>query len=135
LRGQIIVVDTTLKCETCYQISNPVESLVSLAPVFKLKYQPRRRTRRGVGGGRPPPQSWKCSGQTLFSGQAQVAQKSWMVKNISIQWKISRESLFFRASTSCSKCLNGKKINIQYIEKIQGTLYFSGQAQVAQKSW
>jgi len=27
------------------------------------------------------------------------------------------------------------KIYIQYIEKIQGTLCFSGQAQVAQKSW
>jgi len=41
LRGQTIVVDTTLKCETCYQISNPTESLVSLAPVFELKYQPQ----------------------------------------------------------------------------------------------
>jgi len=47
---------------------------------------------------------WKISGQTLFSGQAQVAQKSWKIKNLSIQWKI------------------------------QGKLYFTGQAQVPQKS-
>jgi len=34
------------------------------------------------------------SDQTLFSGQAQVAQKSWMIKNISIQLKISRQFCF-----------------------------------------
>jgi len=45
------------------------------------------------------------SGQTLLSGQAQVAQKSWMIK------------IF------------------QYSETFQGNSYFSGQAQVAQKSW
>jgi len=32
----------------------------------------------GSGAGRPPPRAWKISGQSLFSGQAQVAQKSWM---------------------------------------------------------
>jgi len=36
------------------------------------------------GGGRPPPRL-KNSGQTLFSGLAQVAQKSWKMKNISKQ--------------------------------------------------
>jgi len=45
------------------------------------------------------------SGQTLFSGQAKVAQKSWMIK------------IF------------------QYSEKFQGNSCFSVQAQVAQKSW
>jgi len=30
-----------LKCKTCFQISNSVESLVSLAPVFELKCQPQ----------------------------------------------------------------------------------------------
>jgi len=38
--------------------------------------------RGGGSGGRPPPQAWKISGLTLFSGQALVAQKSWMIKNI-----------------------------------------------------
>ena len=63
------------------------------------------RTRRGGRRGRPPPRTWKISGQTLFSGHALVAQKSWMIENISIQWKIP------------------------------GQLCFSGQVQVAQKSW
>jgi len=49
------------------------------------------RTRRR-GDGRP--HGLKYSGQTLFSGQAQVAQKSWKIKNISIQWKISGQLLF-----------------------------------------
>ena len=41
--------------------------------------------------------------QTLFTGHAQVAQKSWKIKNMSIHWKISGQILFFRASASCSK--------------------------------
>jgi len=63
-----------------------------------------RRTRRGTVE-LLPPLAWKFSGQTMFWGQAEVVQKSWIIKNIySIQW-------------------------------IQGTLCFSRQAQVAQKSW
>ena len=86
----------------------------------------------GVGeGGRPP--GLKNSGQTLFSGQAQLAQKSWMIKNISIQGKILGETLFFRASASCPKFWMIK--NIYSLQWIQGKLCFSGQAQVAQKSW
>jgi len=45
----------------------------------------------------------------------------------------SGQTLFFRASASCSKILNDKKY-IQYSEKFQGKLFVSGQAQVAQKS-
>ena len=60
-------------------------------------------TRWGVEGCSRP-SGFKNSGQTLFSGQPQVAQKSWKSKNISIQWKF------------------------------QGKLCFSGQAQVVQKS-
>ena len=46
---------------------------------------------RGEGsGGTAALLSWKFSGQTMFSGQAQVSQKSWMIKNISIRWKIPR---------------------------------------------
>jgi len=65
----------------------------------------------GVRGGvSAAPRARKVPGQTLFSGQAQVAQKSWMIKNTySIQWKNSRATLFFRASASCSKILNNKK--------------------------
>ena len=75
----------------------------------------------------------KISWQTLFSGQAQVPQKSWKIKNISLQWKISGQTLFFRASASCSKFWMIK--NIYSIQWIQGTLCFSGQTQVAQKYW
>ena len=65
-------------------------------------------------------------------GQAQVAQKLWMLKNISIQWKNSGQTLFFRASAKLLK--NPEWWNIQYSEKFQGNC-FSGEAQVDQKSW
>ena len=61
--------------------------------------------RSGVrGGGAAAPSGLKISGQTLFSGQAQVAQKSWKLK------------IF------------------QYSEKFQGKFCFSGQAQAVQNS-
>jgi len=104
---------------------------------------------------------WKIPGQLCFPGQAQVAQKSWIIKYIySVLW-IQGTLCFYRASASCSKLLNCKKY-IQYRETFQGklcfqvkhkfikilnikrtfttvkifraTLFFSGQAQVAQKS-
>jgi len=38
---------------------------------------------------------WRISGQICFSRQAQVAQKSWLIKIIkSIQWKFSGKTLF-----------------------------------------
>ena len=53
---------------------------------------------------------WKIPGKLCLSGLAQVAQKSWMIENTySIQWKIPGQTLFFRASASCSKILNNKK--------------------------
>ena len=87
----------------------------------------RRRMFMGVRGGvSAAPRARKVPGQTLFSGQAQVAQKSWMIKNTySIQWKNSRATLFFRASASCSKILNGKRY-IRYSENFQGKLCFQG---------
>ena len=52
---------------------------------------------------------WKISGQLCFSGQAQVAQKSWTIKNIhSIQW-IQGTLCFSVQAQSCSKILNGEK--------------------------
>ena len=90
-----------------------------------------RRTRRGVGeGGRPL--ALKISGQTLFLGQAQVAQKSRMVQNISVQWKIIAQILFFRARASCSKILNDKKYIFSTVKYFRAHSVFSGQAQVAQ---
>jgi len=104
---------------------------------------------------------WKIPGQLCFSGQAQVVQKSWIIK-IHIQYSKFRApsvipgkrkllesseckkyiqysekfqgNSVFRASAGYSKLLNNKKY-IQYSEKFQGTLCFSGQEQVAQKSW
>jgi len=114
-----------------------------------------RRTRRGVREGAPP--GLKNFGQTLFSGQAQVAQKSRMVQNISVPRKISGHTLFFRASASCSISLNVKSIfstaknfrasaNCSKILNVKSRLYsiqpkilgqtlLFGQEQVAQKSW
>jgi len=50
--------------------------------LFKLHVYTHRRTRRefALKFFMPSPPAWKISGQTLFSGQAQVAQKSWMIK-------------------------------------------------------
>jgi len=61
------------------------------------------------------------------SGQVQVATKSWRVKNIWRQWKISGKTLFIRASASCSKFWMIKKYIFNTVN--------SGQVQVAQKSW
>jgi len=47
-----------------------------------------------AGSGGAAATGLKNSGQTLFSGQAQLAQKSWKIKNISIQWKFSGQILF-----------------------------------------
>jgi len=58
------------------------------------------------GGGEGSPLAWKISGQTLLSGQAQVARKSWMINDITVN---PGHSLFFKANASCSKFLNDKK--------------------------
>ena len=61
----------------------------------------------------------------LFSGQAQVAQKSWMIKNISKEWKTSGQLCFSgQAQWGCSKILNDKIISIQW--KFQGNSVFQG---------
>jgi len=83
-----------------------------------------------AGVGRPP--GWKIKGK-LFSRQGEVAQKSWKIKNISLQWRIFGQILFFRASAGCSKFWMIK--NMYSMQWIQGTLCSSAQAQVAQKSW
>ena len=64
--------------------------------------------RGGGSGAAAAPPGLKISGQTLFSGQPQVSQKPWIIKYISVQWKIPGQR-FFRASPSCSKILNNKK--------------------------
>ena len=87
----------------------------------------------GSGGRLPTPRAWKFSGQTLFSGQAQFAQKSRMIKDISIQWKIPGQ-LCFQGKRKLLKNPECQKY-IQYSENFQATLCFSGQAQLAQKSW
>ena len=68
---------------------------------YKLKASATSGVREGGAGVRPP--GLKNSGQTLFSEQAQVSQKSWKIKNFSMQWKIPGHILFFRASAGCSK--------------------------------
>jgi len=96
------------------------------------------------------------SGNLCFSGQAQVAQKSWMIKiHVQNQWKISGQLCFSgQAHGNCSKILNVKVYTIlrkfldnfdfqgkrkllktrecityiQYSEKFQGTLFFRASA-------
>ena len=87
-----------------------------------------RRTRRGVGGETTLP-AWKFSEQTLFSGQGQLAQKSWMMTNISIQWKISGQTLFFRASATCSNVVNDKKYIFNTVNSGH-TLFFRASAKI-----
>ena len=56
-----------------------------------------------------------CHSDSVFQGKGKVAQKSWMVKIYSMQWKISRQTLFFSASGRCSKILIGENIfNTEY---------------------
>jgi len=78
----------------------------------------------------------KIFGQLCFSGQALVAQKSWMIeKACSIQCKISGHPLFFRASACTLLKTPECKKYIPYSKKLQDTLCFSRQAQVTQKFW
>ena len=75
------------------------------------------------------------SGQTLFSGQTQVAQKSWMIKNVSTQWKFSGQLCFSGQAQVTQKSWMIKKIYIQTSENFHGKLCFSVQAQIVQNSW
>ena len=83
-------------------------NLVIPPPTYKYD---QWHIRRG-GAAAPPSPGLKISGQTLFSGQAQVAQKSWKINNISIQWNISGQILFLRVSAGCSKFWRIKNIYI-----------------------
>ena len=102
------------------------------------------------------------SGHPLFFRASTSCSKLLNVESIFNTAKNSRATLFFRASASCSKILDSKKY-IEYSEKFQGKpcfqgkrnllkilntkiyslqwkfsgqlCFFSGQAQVAQKSW
>jgi len=57
----------------------------------------------GWGGGRPPVLKI-FRANSVFSASA-ICSKILNDKNISIQWKISGQVVFFRASESCSKIL------------------------------
>jgi len=74
--------------------------------------------------------SEKFQGNSVFQGKREVAQKSWMINNISIQWKISGETLF-SGQAQVVKYPECKKY-IQYSEQFQANSVFWGQAQ---KSW
>jgi len=107
------------------------------------------------------PYNENFQGNSLFQGKRRCS-KILNDKEYFNTVKNSRTTLFFRTNASCSKLLNSKKY-IQYREKFQGKLcfqgkrkllkswiwevyslqwkfsgqlcFFSGQAQVAQKSW
>jgi len=75
---------------------------------------------------------WKFSRQTLFSRASASCSKFWRIKN-TFNTVNSGHTLFFRASKSCSNILNVK--GILNTAKNFMTNSFSGQAQVPQKSW
>jgi len=76
--------------------------------------------------------SEKFQGNSVFQGK-----RKWLkilnVKSIFSTVKIFKATLFFRVSASCSKILKDK-MYIQCSEHFQGTLCFSGQAQVDEES-
>ena len=74
------------------------------------------------------PQAWKFSGQTLFSGQALVAQKSWMMKKYFNTVKNCKSTIFFRTCASCSKILNDKKYIFNTVKNSRATLFFRASA-------
>jgi len=71
---------------------------------------------------------------TLFFRARASCSKIMNVKSTFHTAKDFWATLFFRASAGCSKLLNNKKYMFNAV-KILGQLCFSGQVQVAQKSW
>ena len=65
---------------------------------------------------------WKNSGQTLFFRASASCSKILNDKKCFNTVKNSRATLFFRASASCSKILNNKRY-IQYSKKFQGNCF------------
>jgi len=57
--------------------------------------------------------------ETLFSGQAQVAQKSWKQKVYSLQWKFSEQLCYFQAKR---KLLQNRELR----KKFQYSVYSLG---------
>ena len=85
----------------------------------------------GRGGGRPQSLT-NFRANSVFRARAMVAQKSWMIKKYFNTVKNSKATVF-QGKRKCSNILNDKKYIFNTV-KIPGQLFFSGQAQVAQKS-
>jgi len=86
----------------------------------------------GPGGAAAPPSLKNFRANSVFRATASCS-KILNNKKYTFNTVNSGHPPFFRASASYSK-LQNNKICIQYSENFQGTLCFSGQAQVAQKS-
>jgi len=86
----------------------------------------------GVGGGRPPPRLEKFRTNSVFRAST-TCSKILNDKKYFNTGKILGQTVFFSAIVSCSIFWMIK--NIYSLQWIQGKLCFSGQAQVAQKSW
>jgi len=69
----------------------------------------------------------------LETSLKKVTQKSWMIKYISLRWKIPRQLCLSGQGQVAKKSWIIK--NTYSAQWIQATLCFSGQAQVAQSSW
>jgi len=131
------------------------------SPALRASYQGKRNLLKIPNAKNIYSIQWKFSRQFCFHGMRKLLKNLDWKKIYSIQWKFSGQTLYFRASASCSKILNDKKYfnrvknlmttpifmwtsrcskilidkNIYSIQWIQGTLCFSGQTQVDEKSW
>jgi len=92
-----------------------------------------RRTRREIGGEAAPPSLKIFRTNSVFQGKRYSCSKILDDKKYCNTVKNSRATVF-QGNPKCSNILNDKK-HIFITVKIPGQLCFSGQAQVAQKSW
>jgi len=82
----------------------------------------------GSGGVGSPPRLWKISGDTPFQGQAQVAQKSWMIKNTySVLW-IQAPSVF-QGKRKLLKTPEWKGI-FNTVKNFRATLFFQSKCKL-----
>ena len=97
--GRSCAAVSAMECEMCFPLDCHQSANIRPAVVWeacKRKSQSSTCPRSiGVrGGGGAPPRAWKISGQTLFSGQALVAQKSWMTKIFKYSENFQGNSVF-----------------------------------------
>jgi len=118
---------------SCSKILNDIKYIFNTVDSRHTVFQGKRELLKNAEWWKIFQYSETFQGELWFSGQAQVAQKPWMIKNISIQWKISGQ-LCFSGQVQVVQ-ISWMIKNVYSMQLIKATVCFSGQAQVAQKSW